>query len=138
MPFLGKPGYVKRRVDLTPTLWYVLHSGIYRIEGTFTRRLRELAGRAALDVLNTIQDDLLKNPARGNLVQGLGGIRKGRCSNPVRGKGKRGGYRYLFLYLEKRDHMHLLYLLDKDEQEDLSNDERKALRALVAEIKEAK
>ena len=34
--------------------------------------------------------------------------------------------------------MHLLYLLDKDEQEDLSNDERKALRALVAEIKEAK
>jgi hypothetical protein len=28
-----------------------------------------------------------------------------------------------------------LYLLDKDEQEDLSIDERKKLRALVAEIK---
>jgi len=43
--------------------------------------------------------------------------------------------RYLFLYLENRDHIHLLYLLDEDEQEDLSNDERKELRALVAEIK---
>jgi len=31
--------------------------------------------------------------------------------------------------------IHLLYLLDKDEQKDLSNDERKELRALVAEIK---
>ncbi len=29
----------------------------------------------------------------------------------------------------------MLYLLDKDEQEDLSNDERKVLRELVASIK---
>jgi len=87
-----------------------------------------------MEVLQAIQSELLKNPARGNPVPGLGGIRKARCSNPVRGKGKRGGYRYLFLFLEKRDHIHLLYLLDKDEQEDLSNEERKALRALVKEI----
>jgi len=31
-----------------------------------------------------------------------------------------------------------LYLLDKDEQEDLSGDERKVLRGLVTEIKRAK
>jgi hypothetical protein len=86
-------------------------------------------------LLSAVQADLIKNPARGDLVSGLGGIRKARCANPARGKGKRGGYRYLFLYLENRDHIHLLYLLDKDEQEDLSNDERKELRALVAEIK---
>jgi len=105
---------------------------VYIESRAFIRQLHELAGMSALEVL------LLKNPARGNLVQGLGGIRKARCSNPTRSKGKRGGYRYLFLYLEKRDHLHLLYLLDKDEQEDLSNDERKVLRALVAEIKETK
>jgi hypothetical protein len=86
-------------------------------------------------VLSAVQADLIKNPARGDLVPGLGGIRKARCSNPSRRKGKRGGYRYLVLYLENRDHIHLLYLLDKDEQEDLSNDERKELCALVAEIK---
>jgi len=100
--------------------------------------LHQLAGASALDVLNSIQTDLLKNPVRGDLLQGLGGIRKARCSNPARGKGKRGGFRYLFLYLEDRDHIHLLYLLDKDEQEDLSTDERKALRTLVTEIKQPK
>jgi hypothetical protein len=99
-------------------------------------RLHHLAGASALDVLSRIQTDLLKNPARGDLVQGLGGIRKERCSNPARGKGKRGGYRYLFLYLQNKNRIHLLYLLDKDEQEDLSSDERKVLRTLVTKIKE--
>jgi hypothetical protein len=69
------------------------------------------------------------------LVQGLGGIRKARSSNPARGKGKRGGFRYLYVYLEDRGHIHLLFLLDKDEQEDLSSDERKALRFWVEQIK---
>jgi hypothetical protein len=94
-----------------------------------------MAGAAALDVLSLIQADLLGNPGRGDLVQGLGGIRKARCSNPVLGKGKRGGYRFLYLYLEARHHIHLLYLLDKDEQEDLTNEERKALRALVSQVR---
>ena len=67
--------------------------------------------------------------------QGLGGIRKARAANPARGKGKRGGYRYLFLYLEHKQHIHLLYLLDKDEQEDLDDDQRKALRKMVADLK---
>lgn len=121
----------------------VIHCGIsylvvYIESRAFTRRLRQLAGGAALDVLYAIQSELLKDPARGDVVQGLGGIRKARCANPVRGKGKRGGYRYLFLYLEKQGHIHLLYLLDKDEQEDLSNEERKVLRALVHEIKETR
>jgi hypothetical protein len=69
------------------------------------------------------------------VVQGLGGIRKSRSGNPTRGKGKRGGYRHLHLYLGHRDHIHLLLLLDKNEQEDLSNEQRKALRAMVVELK---
>ena len=108
---------------------------VYIESKAFTARLQRLAGGVALDVLNSIQADLIKNPHCGDLVQGLGGIRKARCSNPARGKGKRGGFRYLFLYLEDRNQTHLLYLLDKDEQEDLSTDERKVLRAWVSEIK---
>jgi hypothetical protein len=110
---------------------------VYIESKAFTARLTRLAGSAALDVLNSIQADLIKNPERGDLVQGLGGIRKARCSNPARGKGKRGGFRYLYLYMEDRNQIHLLYLLNKDEQEDLSTDERKELRAWVSEIKGA-
>ena len=101
----------------------------------FTRRLRELAGDKAEDVLNAIQDDLVANPRRGSVVQGSGGIRKARTGNPRRGKGKRGGLRYWYLFLERRDHIHLLILLDKDEQEDLGSQQRATLRRMVAELK---
>lgn len=103
---------------------------------SFTKRLEDLAGGKAHEVLERIQADLLKSPERRNLLQGLGGIRKARTSNPARGKGKRGGYRYFFLYLVRKQHIHLLLLLDKDEQEDLSWDERKALRKIVEAIKQ--
>lgn len=103
----------------------------------FTRRLQELAREAGDHVLRAIQDDLLTNPHRGQIVQGLAGIRKARTTNPGRGKGKRGGYRYLYLYLEHRSHIHLLFLLDKNEQEDLSSAERSRLREMIAGIKKA-
>ena len=51
------------------------------------------------------------------------------------GKGKRSGYRYMHLYLKHRDHIHLLFLLDKDEQEDLTTEQRRNLRLIVAELK---
>jgi hypothetical protein len=101
----------------------------------FTRRMRELAGDNAEDVLSAIQDDLVANPQRGSIVPGLGGIRKARTGNPRRGKGKRGGLRYWYLYLEQRDHIHLLILLDKDEQEDLDRRQRTVLRRMVTELK---
>lgn len=102
---------------------------------SFARRLQELAGGASESVLWAIQDDLLANPQCGRMVEGLGGIRKGRAANPGRGKGKRGGYRYLYLYLENRGHIHLLFLLDKNEQEELSSTERARLRELVGKLK---
>ena len=101
----------------------------------FTRRLEELAGKDAGDILQEIQHDLLKEPLRGKLVSGLTGIRKARAGNPGRGKGKRGGYRYFYLYLEHRGHIHLIFILDKDEQEDLTREERVLLRNLVAVIR---
>jgi hypothetical protein len=102
----------------------------------FTRRLHELAGDVADTVLADIQNALLENPARGDTVKGVGGIRKARLADPARGKGKRGGFRYMFLYLERRGHVHLLFLFDKNEQEDLNPAQRAFLRKLVGRIKE--
>jgi hypothetical protein len=92
-------------------------------------------GASADEILQQIQEELLENPEKGDVAEGLGGIRKARSANPTRGKGKRGGYRYMHLYLRHRDHIHLLFLLDKDEQEDLTNEQRKDLRVMVAELK---
>jgi hypothetical protein len=86
--------------------------------------LQELAGDAA-------------DPRRGQIVPGLAGLRKARTTNPGRGKGKRGGYRYLYLYLEHRSHIHLLFLLDKNEQADLSSIERSRIREMVGKIKKS-
>jgi hypothetical protein len=102
----------------------------------FTRRLHDLAKDSADTVLGDIQSGLLENPVRGNMVKGLGGVRKARISNPTRGKGTRGGFRYMYLYLERQEHVHLLFLFDKDEQEDLNLAQRTFLRQLVERIKD--
>jgi hypothetical protein len=99
----------------------------------FTRRLHELATSEAVEVLTAIQSDLLSNPECGRVVPGLGGIRKARASNPGLGKGKRGGFRYFYLYFEADQQIALAYLLDKNESDDLDADGRKFLRALAAE-----
>ena len=101
----------------------------------FTRRLHQLAGENADQILRAIQSDLDSNPDRGAVVPGLGGVRKARVANPGRGKGKRGGYRYLYLYLERKQHVHLLILLDKNEQEDASEEQRKLLREWAVQVK---
>ncbi|HVH88847.1 MAG TPA: type II toxin-antitoxin system RelE/ParE family toxin [Terriglobales bacterium] len=94
-----------------------------------------MAEDSADKVLQTIQADLQKDPERGSMIPGLGGIRKGRIANPGRGKGKRGGFRYLYLFLEKRQHIHLLFLLDKNEQEDATEEQRGQIRIWAAQIK---
>lgn len=98
----------------------------------FTRRLHDLAGDAADELLRAIQRELEQNPERGSLVPGLAGVRKARIGNPGRGKGKRGGFRYFYLYWRTEQQIGLLYLLDKGEREDLSAAERKLLRGLAA------
>lgn len=101
----------------------------------FTERLHRLVKEDADDVLRALQGDLLANPTRGRVVPGLAGIRKARAENPARGKGKRGGFRYMYYFLEYEDEIYLLFLFDKGEQEDLNERQKVAVRAMVDELK---
>ena len=101
----------------------------------FTRRLHQLANESADELLKAIQGDLETKPDRGAMVPGLGGVRKARVANPSRGKGKRSGYRYLYPHLQNKQHVQLLILLDKNEQEDASEEQRKQIREWVSGIK---
>jgi len=104
----------------------------------FTSRLAALAKESAEDVLLRIQNDLLGNPLRGSMVQGTAGVRKARATDPSRGKGKRGGFRYLYYYIERDGQIFLLMIFNKNEQADLTSDQKKMLATLVRELRDAK
>jgi hypothetical protein len=99
----------------------------------FTRRLLKIAGDRADEVLWAIQSDLLKNPTRGSRVEGISGVRKARTADPTRKKGKRVGFRYLYIYFVRDEQIGLLFLFDKGEKEDLTKEDRQELAKLVAE-----
>jgi hypothetical protein len=102
----------------------------------FTKRLAALAGEHAEDVLLEIQNDLLENPTRGKVVEGAGGVRKARAADPSRGKGKRGGFRYLYYFIERDGQIFLLMVFSKDEQDDLTKDQKRILRRAISELLE--
>ncbi len=103
---------------------------------TFVETLAELGGKQQLELLYAIQNELMADPERGDLVKGLGGVRKARIAAPNRPEGKSGGYRYLYLYFEMRGRIYLLYLFDKREQADLNEEERKILVSIVDRLKQ--
>jgi hypothetical protein len=70
-------------------------------------------------------------------VKGTGGARKGRVADPASDQGKSGSFRYLYLYLEHRGRIYLLFLFAKSAQADLSDEQKKEVAKLVAAIKEA-
>lgn len=95
-----------------------------------------LKGRKKTDeILSSIESEILKNPKCGDIIQGTGGVRKFRSEDAERGKGKRGGFRVLYLDLPHAERTHLLYLYDKGQADDLSTEGKKVIKALVDEIK---
>ncbi|MBD3797221.1 MAG: type II toxin-antitoxin system RelE/ParE family toxin [Campylobacterales bacterium] len=80
-----------------------------------------------------LQNFLIEQPLAGDVIQGTGGLRKVRWS--VKGKGKRGGVRTIYLYVTERSHIHLLTIYAKNEMEDLTPGQKKVLKAITEEIK---
>jgi hypothetical protein len=97
--------------------------------------VKQIADKGSIDLLIVIQSDLLENPIRGDIVKCTGGARKARIADPRDSRGKSGSYRYLYLYLEDRGRIYLLFLYGKNEQSDLSADQKKIVAGLVEQIK---
>jgi mRNA-degrading endonuclease RelE of RelBE toxin-antitoxin system len=57
------------------------------------------------DGYRMLQEALLKNPEKGDVMPGTGGFRKLRWRDPRRGKGKRGGLRVIYYYLTADHHI---------------------------------
>ena len=89
-------------------------------------------------VLNALTDDeyrelqqfIAEHPEAGSIIPGSHGLRKLRWT--MSGKGKRGGTRIIYYWLRPRDTILMLFVFRKNEQSDLSVDQLKILKAIVA------
>ena len=76
---------------------------------------------------------IARNPEAGDVIADTGGLRKVRWGRG--GSGKRGGVRVIYFYHDADLALYLLMVYAKARQEDLSADEKRAVRKLVGILK---
>lgn len=81
--------------------------------------------------LRRVQQHLIRRPTAGDLILGIGGLRKCCCEDSWRGKGKRGGLRVIYYWWQAESQFWLFTLYDKDEINDLSVRQRKMLADML-------
>ena len=96
----------------------------------FTRQITELLTDTEYAALQGV---LVLNPEAGDLIRDTGGVRKIRWTEARRGKGKRGGVRVIYYWRGVDDAIYLLLAYSKDEREDLTAAQKRALKQLVKE-----
>jgi hypothetical protein len=87
------------------------------------------------DVYASLQQELMNDPEKGDVIRGCGGLRKVRVSAPHRGKGKRGGARIIYFFVPEANWFYMLDIYGKDEKDDLTREERKQLSELAAQLR---
>jgi mRNA-degrading endonuclease RelE of RelBE toxin-antitoxin system len=75
------------------------------------------------------QAELMSNPKQGDVIQGTGGLRKVRVTS--KGKGKRGGSRIIYYFLDEKRRFYLLTIYGKSEMSDLTADQKKQLKSFM-------
>ncbi|AHK15225.1 type II toxin-antitoxin system RelE/ParE family toxin [Thalassolituus oleivorans] len=92
----------------------------------FTQTIKELMSD---DEYRELQEELTIQPDKGDVIQGTGGIRKIRAK--ATGRGKRGGSRVIYYWRSAHDQILMLLAYPKNDQDDLSPDQKKVLKAIV-------
>ena len=102
----------------------------FRETSIFTRDITRLVTDAEYAEMQGV---LIVQPEAGDLIKGTGGLRKLRWSQSRRGKGKRGGIRVIYYWYAKGTLIYMLLAYSKDEQADLSAEQKRLLARLVEE-----
>ena len=76
---------------------------------------------------------LAGNPLAGDVIPGTGGVRKVRFA--ASGRGKRGGARVIYYFLDESVPLYALLVYPKNARSDMTADEKRAAFALVEAIK---
>ena len=97
----------------------------------FTKRWKE-TGLNDEDLLH-LQIILLKDPQSGPIMEGTGGIRKVRF--PIENRGKSGSVRVCYADFEEYEVTYLITAFTKNEQDNLTSEEKNVLKKLVKSLK---
>lgn len=97
----------------------------------FTARMDRLSVSPA--EREKIYDTYAIDPDYGKVVKNTGGLRKGRIAKDETDKS--GGYRVFSFYVNKRCPVYLLWIIDKTQDETLTDAQEKVFRALTTELK---
>ena len=92
---------------------------------------RQVVGALSDDEYRRMQLTLVLRPDAGPIIRGSGGIRKARWR--AEGRRTRGGHRVLYYWEPVRNVIFMLFLFQKNEQEDLTPDQVRVLAAVVEE-----
>ena len=80
-------------------------------------------------------DFLAANPEAGDEIPGAGGVRKVRFA--ASGRGKRGGARVIYYYLDETMPIYALLVYAKNVKTDMTPDEKHTVAALASELRKA-
>jgi hypothetical protein len=96
---------------------------------TFTRLVTQLLTD---DEYRGMQNVLVEDQERGDIIQGGGGIRKLR--HAVQGRGKSGGVRVIYYWVKDDHQIYMLVIYPKSKKDTLTDKEVAILRELVKEL----
>ena len=102
---------------------------------SFSRKIDQFLDKRKVlkEDFENLKKSLAKDPEQGELITGTGGVRKTRLKSAT--KGKRGGFRICYFDDPGREELFLMKIYPKNEQEDLSADEKKALKEFSNMVK---
>lgn len=83
--------------------------------------------------LRELEQELLKNPQLGDVIEGTGGARK--LGIKLGNHGKSGGARVIYLDVFEKEKLYFLFAYPKNVQENLTADQKKAIKNIIEEIK---
>ena|SRR5713226_4175304 len=96
----------------------------------YDRRASKILSRAEKMAL---EDHIAETPEAHPIVAGTGGVRKARWGRG--GRGKSGGVRAIYYFHYGRQAIYMLTLYAKSDQADLTEDDKRDIKRMVARLK---
>lgn len=85
--------------------------------------------------LRRLQEELLLDPQKGDIIQGTGGLRKLRFS--FEGRGKSGSGRVCYVDFAVYESIYLITAYSKNEKDNLSKSERNSIAGVIKALESA-